>query len=60
MKWWAMSGCFVTAYVVVPVYVHWLRQRPHRLTKGTQHIVMAGLLAQLVLVGVAALIWWLA
>jgi hypothetical protein len=38
---------------------NWLRHRPHRLTVGTQHIVMAGLLVQLALVGVAGLILWL-
>lgn len=60
MKWWAVGGCLVMAYVAVPAYVHWLRHRPHRLTEGTQLIVLAGLAAQVVLVGVALLLWWLA
>ncbi len=60
MKWWMVGGCLVAAYVAVPVYVHSLRHRPHRLTQGTQHIVLAGLAAQIVLVLTASLLWWLA
>jgi hypothetical protein len=59
MKWWVIGNCVVAANVV-PVYVNWLRHRPHRLIEGTQHIVMAGSLAQLVLLGLATLVWWLA
>ena len=51
-------ACLVIALVGVPVVVHWLRHRPHRLTQGTQHIVMVGLLIQMVLVAVAVLIAW--
>jgi hypothetical protein len=60
MKWWLVGGCLVAAYVVVPIYVNWLRHRPHRLTEGTQHIAMAGTLATVLLVIVAALIAFLA
>ena len=42
MKRWLIVGCFVTAYAVVPVYVNWLRHRPHRLTEPTQHILLSG------------------
>ena len=59
MKWWLVGCCLAAGYVVVPVYVHWLRHRPRRLTEGTQHIVLAGLVAQVLLVGAAALVWWL-
>jgi hypothetical protein len=55
MKWWLVGGCLVAACVVVPVYVGWLRHRPHRLTEGTQHIVLAGQLIQIVLAVVAVL-----
>ena len=60
MKWWIVGGFLVGAYLAVPVYVHWLRHRSHRLTASTQHIVLAGLAAQVVLVGIALLMWWLA
>lgn len=60
MKWWVVGCCLVGAYVVVPVYINWLRHRPHRLAEGTQHIVLAGLLVRGVPVAVAALVWWLA
>lgn len=59
MKGWFLIGCLVVAFLVVPAYVHWLRHRPHRLTQPTQHILLAGLLTQLVLVGTAWLLWWL-
>ncbi len=58
MKWWLAGGCSA-AVLVVPMYVNWLRHRPHRLEVGTQHIVMAGLLAQMALIVAAALILWL-
>ncbi len=58
MKPWLSGGCLVLAYVVVPIYVNWLRHRPHRLMVGTQPILLAGQLTQLVL-AVAALIIWL-
>jgi hypothetical protein len=60
MKWWTIGGCLFAAFIAVPVYVHWLRHRPHRLTVGTQHIVMAGLLVHCLLLGVAGLVLWLA
>jgi hypothetical protein len=60
MKWRAIGGCQAAAYIAVPVYVYWLRRRPHRLAEGKQHILMAGLLAQRVLVGAAGLLLWLA
>jgi hypothetical protein len=59
MKAWLVAGCFVTAYVVIPLIVNWMRHRPHRLTEPTQHIVLAGLLLQVLLVIGALLIWWL-
>jgi membrane-anchored protein YejM (alkaline phosphatase superfamily) len=59
MKAWLVAGCFVTAYVIIPVIVHWMRHRPHRLTEPTQHIVLTGLLLQVLLVFGALLIWWL-
>jgi membrane-anchored protein YejM (alkaline phosphatase superfamily) len=59
MKWWVVGACLAAALVAVPVYVHWLRRRPHRLAAGTQHIVLAGMLAQFLLLGAGVLIWWL-
>jgi hypothetical protein len=60
MKWLAIACCLLVALVVVPVYVHWLRHRPHRLTQGTQHIVLAGLAIQICLFAVMIAIWLLA
>ena len=60
MKRWVSGGFLMVAYLVIPVYVNWLRHRPRRLAEGTQHIVFAGLLAQGILVGVALLILGLA
>jgi len=52
-----IGGALFAACVVVPWYVHWLRHRPHCLTEGTQHIVLAGLLTQLILFAAAASAW---
>jgi hypothetical protein len=51
--------CLLFAAVVVPVYVNWLRHRPHRLTESTQHIWWAGVLVQWVLIVSAGLVLWL-
>jgi hypothetical protein len=59
MKAWIVAGCFVTAYVVIPVTVNWMRHRPHRLTEPTHHLVLAGLFLQVLLVSGALLVLWL-
>ena len=59
MKASFVAVCFVTAYLVIPVVVNWMRHRPHRLTESTQHIVLAGLLLQVLLVLGALLAFWL-
>ena len=59
MKRWFVGICLVMACVVVPVFVNWLRHRPHRLTEMTQHLVIAGLIVQVILVGMAVVAAWL-
>ncbi len=53
------GGYLILAAVVVPVYVNWLRHRPHRLTESTQHIWWSGVLVQYALLAVAGLVLWL-
>jgi hypothetical protein len=57
VKWWLIGLCVFGAYVVIPVFVYWLRHRPYNLRRGTQHIVFAGLLGHIVLVMIAVLVW---
>lgn len=59
MKWAVVVICMMTARIVVPAVVHRLRHRPHRLTEGTQHIVLGGMLVQGVFLAVAAAAWLL-
>ena len=59
MKRWLIFGGFVAAYVVIPVYINWLRHRPRLLKEPTQHIVLLGMLAQVVVLVLVGLIWWL-
>jgi hypothetical protein len=59
VKWWLAGSLLLSAAVFVPSLVHWLRHRPHRLTQGTQHILWAGHVAQIVLVLAAGFVVWL-
>jgi len=50
MTTWLPAVSLLVAMVTVEVVVQWLRHCPHRLTQPTQHIVLAGLVAQFVLI----------
>lgn len=50
MTTWLPGFGLLVAMAAVEFVVHWLRHRPHRLTLPTQHIVLAGLVTQFVLI----------
>jgi len=52
MTIWLPGVGLLVAMVTIEVVVQWLRHRPHRLTRPTQHIVLAGLVVQFALIGV--------
>lgn len=52
MTTWLPGVGLLVAMVTVEVVVQWLRHRPHRLTQPTQHIVLAGMAVQFVLMAI--------
>ena len=45
---WFLPAFFLVLGLACPVVAEWIRHRPERLTQGTQHIVLLGLLGLLV------------
>ena len=42
---WTIPATLAALALASPLVAEWLRHRPERLTQGTQHIVLLGLLA---------------
>lgn len=50
----ALSVVFVGLAFVTGILVNWIRHRPRNLTRGTQHILLLGLVVQTTFIGIAS------
>lgn len=48
-----VAAGFLAAYVIVPLATGWVRHRPRNLWRGTQHILLIGMLVHLIVAGFA-------